>query len=77
MSLTSIESMALLPVPEHLTKLPTPLHIYYEYFVEEDAKSLKNGLFSALPGCELYYSCKTTALLLLSQTLALAREELK
>jgi diaminopimelate decarboxylase len=56
-------------LPPHLAKYPTPFHVYYENRLKEDARAIKHGLRSRLPGAELYYSAKTNSLLALLRCL--------
>ena len=67
MSLTKRENHEYLP--SHLAKYPTPFHVYYENRLKEDAKAIRHGLRSRLPGAELYYSAKTNSLLALLRCL--------
>jgi diaminopimelate decarboxylase len=50
------------PFPRRFNELPTPLHLFSEASVREDARSLAKGLREAIPTLELYYSAKTNAL---------------
>lgn len=67
MTTTNRESAA--PLPSHLAKYPTPFHVFHEALLLEDAKALKEGILSALPGAEFYYSAKTNSLLALLRCL--------
>lgn len=50
------------PVPDHLAKYATPLHVYREDLALADAAELRDGLLKYLPRAELYYSVKTNPL---------------
>lgn len=67
MSLTKRENPE--PLPPHLAKYPTPFHVFYENRLKEDARAIRHGLRSRLPGAELYYSAKTNSLLALLRCL--------
>lgn len=60
MSLTNRENPAFLP--PYLASRPTPLHLYYENRLREDARALREGIHSVLPEAALFYSAKTNPL---------------
>lgn len=63
------EKSTLAPVPAHLARYRTPVHVFHEDNLLADAAELEEGLKSSLPGAALYYSTKTNSLLPLLRAL--------
>ena len=57
------------PVPPHLARYRTPVHIFHEDNLLADAAELEEGLKSSLPEASFYYSTKTNSLLPLLRAL--------
>lgn len=56
-------------LPEFHSSYPTPLHIYYERRLLEDASNLETGLRKKLSKLKLFYSTKTNSLISLLKAL--------